>query len=618
MKPNQISRSKNQKGTFTLISGLLLIVLILFILPGTAQTSAKPPGTMQVGLARVDITPETSIRLAGYAARSKGESEGVLQKLEAKALAFGSDAQRPSILITVDLVGIPGHITTKLAEKLSAKLGIDPAQLVICASHTHSGPEVGNLLNILQYRGATAYSDSLLELGQLKHIAQYIDHLSMKLEELSQAALKDRKPALVSWIQGQALFAKNRRAQGGPEDVALPIMRIASPDGKLRAILVNYACHGTTLPGDVNHLHGDWMGETQKQIETRYPGVLALVAIGAGGDSNPQPRGKMEHVEMHAREITDQVEKLLTSSQWQALASPPAGRMKWVNLPFAKVPTIADLIQQTGDKTVKGYYARLALDRIARGQAVPADLKYPVQVWDFGGDMLMINLAGEVVVDYSIRLKEEIGAEHVWLNAYSNDVPCYIPSKRILQEGGYEADLSMYYYDKPSPFSEAVEDLIISAVHDLLPNAFKNVRVSNNSPVVLKADPGKTIELRAELARSTGPEIKYMPEWRAFGWFTELEQVEWELSLKKGGTYEVYLDWSVSDEEAGKPYVFESGNQRINGIVGKTGSWFTYKYEKIGTIKLAAGKSGLVFKAGADSPKGALLDLRSMKLVPVK
>jgi hypothetical protein len=230
----------------------------------------------------------------------------------------------------------------------------------------------------------------------------------------------------------------------------------------------------------------------------------------------------------------------------------------------------------------------------------------------------MINLAGEVVVDYSIRLKEEIGAEHVWLNAYSNDVPCYIPSKRILKEGGYEADLSMYYYDKPSPFSEAVEDLIVSAVHDLLPNAYKNVRVSNNSPSVLKAVPGMPIELRAELAKSKGPEIKYMPEWRAFGWFTELDQVEWEVSLKKGGTYEVYLDWSVSDEEAGKPYVFESGNQRISSTVGKTGSWFTYRYEKIGTIKLAAGKNVLAFKAGADSPKGALLDLRSMKLVPVK
>lgn len=618
MKPNQISVPVNQNKEFTRISCLLIVGLILFINCSFSQTAATHSGTMQVGLARVDITPETNIRLAGYAARSKGESEGVLQKLEAKALAFGTDAQRPSILITVDLVGIPGHITTKLGEKLSAKLGIDPAQLVICASHTHSGPEVGNLLNILQYRGAAAYSDSLLELGQLRHIAQYIDLLSHKLEELSLAAMKDRKPALVSWVQGQALFAKNRRTEGGPVDVALPVMRITGPDGKLRAVLVNYACHGTTLSGDINRMHGDWMGESQKLIEARYPGALALIAIGAGADANPQPRGKMEHVQMHAKEIADHLEKLLTSSQWQPLTSPPIGRMKWVKLPFAKVPTIPDLVQQTEDKTVKGYYARLALERIARGQAIPSELNYPVQVWAFGKEMVMINLAGEVVVDYSIRLKEEIGAERVWLNTYSNDVPSYIPSKRILKEGGYEADLSMYYYDKPSPYAEAVEDIIVKAVHDLLPKTFKTVRASINKPVVIKGEEGKAIELRAEMARAIGPEIKFMTEWRAFGWFTEADRVEWDVELKKGGDYEVYLDWSVSDEEAGKPYVLEAGSQQISGIIGMSGSWFTYRYEKLGRIKLSVGKNKLIFKAGEHSPKGALLDLRSIKLLPLK
>ena len=84
----------------------------------------------------------------------------------------------------------------------------------------------------------------------------------------------------------------------------------------------------------------------------------------------------------------------------------------------------------------------------------------------------MVNLAGEVVVDYSLRLKKELGARRLWINAYSNDVPCYIASRRVINEGGYEAVSSMYYYDKPSPFSEEVEDLIIHAVHDLLPETF--------------------------------------------------------------------------------------------------------------------------------------------------
>jgi len=226
MKHDQKSATINfRKQSFTIMQYLLMIAVLLLSNLSYSQQSTTG-GTMEAGVARIDITPEGPIRMAGYAIRKKTESEGVLQKLNAKALAFGSDAQGASILITVDLVGIPGHITKKLGEQLSSKIGINPAQLVICASHTHSGPEVGNLLNILQYRGDKTYSDSLLALNQLVHIAQYIDQLSQKLEQVSLAAMKDRKPALVSWGQGQALFAKNRRTEDGPVDVALPILRV--------------------------------------------------------------------------------------------------------------------------------------------------------------------------------------------------------------------------------------------------------------------------------------------------------------------------------------------------------------------------------------------------------
>ena len=619
MNPNKKSVEVNsQKKPLLITSYLLIIVILLLSSDSSAQHTANINQMMDVGVARIDITPDGPIRMAGYAIREKTESEGILQKLEAKALAFGSDAQSPSILITVDLIGIPGHITTSLAERLSSKIGIDPAHLVICASHTHSGPEVGNLLNILQYRSENEYSDSLLALNQLVHIAQYIDQLSQKLEQVSIAAMKDRKPALVSWGQGQALFAKNRRTPEGPVDVALPVLRVTYPNGQLRAVLANYACHGTTLPGEINKIHGDWMGEAQKLIEANHPGAIAMIAIGAGADANPQPRGTIENVETHGREISASVEKLLTSAQLQPLTTPPIGRMKWVKLPFSKVPTLPELIKLTEDKTVKGYYARLSLDRIARGYAIPAELNYPVQTWTFGNELVMINLAGEVVVDYSVRLKDEIGAGRVWLNGYANDVPCYIASKRVIKEGGYEADLSMYYYDKPSPFVEEVEDIIVKAVHDILPAEFNSARASNNKPEIVQAEEGKVIELRAEVARSIGPEIKYMPEWKAFGWFTEADRVEWDVEVKNKGNFDVYLDWSVSDDASGKPFILETGSKRINGKVGKSGSWFTYRYEKIGRINLSAGSNKLVFKAGPQSPKGALLDLRTIKLVPAK
>ncbi len=580
------------------------------------KNTGSPPAAMEVGVASIDITPDGPIRLSGYADRDKSESNGIIHRLWAKALAFGSDDQEQSIFLTVDMVGIPAYITNRVTARLAEKIRIDPAHIVISASHTHGGPEVGNLLNILQYRGKS-FSDSLLALEQQIHIAQYTHQLIQKLEEVSIAAIKNRAPALVAWGQGQAGFAKNRRSQGGPVDPSLPVLRVTTTDGRLRAVLVNYACHGTTLGGDVNKVHADWIGEAQKAIEAGHPGVIAMIAIGCGADANPNPRGKMEHMVQHGQEIAANVEKLLTA-QLQPLSTPPVASIKWVELPFSHIPEIPELVETSRDNSVKGYYSRRTLDGIARGHEIPATLRYPVQTWTFGNTLAMVNLAGEVVVDYAVRLKNELGAEKVWVNAYANDVPCYIASRRVIKEGGYEAQTSMHWYDKPSPFSEEVEDIIITAVHDLLPASFKEKRPAGNEPDVVRPEENGAIHLRAEAARAIGPDIKYMPEWKAFGWFTESDRVEWDVDINKKGRYDVYLDWSVSDAEAGKPFVAEAGSRKINGKIGKTGSWFTYRKEKIGSIQLQEGSQKVVFRPDPKSPKGALLDLREVTLIPAK
>lgn len=456
---------------------LMLIALLVFCKVSYAQPANKNGNAaMDVGVARVDISPEGPIRLTGYAARTKEESTKVRRPLSAKALAFGSNAEHPSVLITVDLVGIPWRVTTQVVDRLSEKMGIDPAQIVVCASHTHGSPEVGNLINILQCRGDYptnfSFNDSLMTLDQLVHIARFNELLIKRLEEVGIAALRNRKPALVSWGQGQASFAANRRPEGGPVDHTLPVLRVTDLGGKVKAVLVNYACHGITLGPEVNEVHGDWMGEVQDNIEAKYPGAIAMVSVGCGGDAHPDRQGKIEYLKSHGQEIATNVEKLF-KTRLNALTSPPQGKMKWVKLPFSKLPSVPQLIELTKDKTVKGYYARLALERVIRGEKLQTELDYPLQVWDFDGKMLMINMGGEPVVDYSQIFKKDYGAAHTWINGYANDVSCYIPSRRILKEGGYEGEVSMYWYNMPAPFSEKVEDIIVNAVRDLVPASFK-------------------------------------------------------------------------------------------------------------------------------------------------
>lgn len=126
------------------------------------------------------------------------------------------------------------------------------------------------------------------------------------------------------------------------------------------------------------------------------------------------------------------------------------------------------------------------------------------------------------------------------------------------------------------------------------------------------------ISLHAQAGVGTGPGIKYMPEWKAFGWFAGEDKVTWDLEVPQKGNYDVLLEWSVSDEEAGKPFLFEVDGKKITGNVGKSGSWEIFKEKRIGEIYLTPGKHKIVFRAATPFKNGALLDLREIKLVPKK
>jgi hypothetical protein len=149
-----------------------------------------------------------------------------------------------------------------------------------------------------------------------------------------------------------------------------------------------------------------------------------------------------------------------------------------------------------------------------------------------------------------------------------------------------------------------------------------NVRDTNaaaadtvNAPRLVTASADGSLLLTAENGKGVGPNIKYMPEWRAFGWFTSSDSVMWDVEVNQAGAYDATLEWSVDDKEAGKEFVLRSGDEHLEGTVGKSGSWETFKTEKIGTLHLKSGRQTVVFKSMKEFSKdGALLDLRNLKL----
>ncbi len=452
-----------------------MTVVVGISLSSVSAQEGVDDSLIEIGIARIDITPDEPIRLSGYRTRSE-PTDKVAGKLWAKAMAIGSDDQKPVILITVELVGITLTITDALAERLTEAAGVTRDRLAVCVTHTHTGPFVkGNLPNI--------FGKAIPDEHQVA-IDRYAVELQEKLLQIAIESLRNRRPSRLSWLQGEVDFAANRRAgyvartlkkgvkAPAPVDHDLPALFVHDKDGKMRAVLLSYACHCTTLTGAFNRIHGDWAGEAALQIESRYPGATAMVAIGCGADQNPNPRGSLKNVEAHGRQIADEIDRLLGQDR-HPLNSTPQCRYRIAELPFGKLPTEADLKQRLNSKTERvHYYAEILLDRKSRGVKLPRTLEYPIQTWTFDSDLAMVFLPGEVVVDYSLRLKRELDADRLWINAYANDVPCYIASERLIREGGYEVDASMDSYDKPTRFDPSVENIIINNTRELLPNEF--------------------------------------------------------------------------------------------------------------------------------------------------
>src|SRR5208337_3554454 len=107
--------------------------------------------------------------------------------------------------------------------------------------------------------------------------------------------------------------------------------------------------------------------------------------------------------------------------------------------------------------------ARLLLRKIDEKGKLAPDYPYPVQAWGLD-DLRWVFLGGEATVDYALRIKRNAGSSHTWVSAYCNDVMAYIPSLRVLKEGGYEGGGAMLYYGLPSSWSGEVEEVIMAAL----------------------------------------------------------------------------------------------------------------------------------------------------------
>ncbi len=427
--------------------------------------SAPLWGEWSAGVAQVVITPTESIWMAGYAARTK-PSEGVQTDLYLKALALDDGGGKPAVLVTSDLIGFRKEVADAIAERCRQQYGLARDRLALNSSHTHSGPIIGELDPKPGYE------------AQKEVVRRYNEDLIGKAVATVGAALKSMRPARLEFAQGFAGIAVNRRRDHpgtrglpAPVDHDVPVLAVRNPDGSLRAVVFGYACHNTTL--GAYQINADYAGYAQRALEKAYPGATALFVLGCAGDANPLPRYQgtdpalthysLELVTMYGRILAASVD-LVLHGKMRPIGGPLKTAFARVDLPFQTPPSREELQAWAKDHDAnRRAQGERMLKAIQRYGKLPDHYPDPVEVWQFGNDLKFIALGGESVVDYSLRLKGQYGWENTWVAAYSNDVFAYVPSARVLREGGYEAQGGA-----GGPFSAAAEELIIEKVHDLV------------------------------------------------------------------------------------------------------------------------------------------------------
>lgn len=423
------------------------------------------------GLAKVNITPKEPVPLAGYGGKTR-LSNRVEHPIWIKALALRDDTGSIAVLTTADLVGLSPKMVSRISAMALAKHGIARERLILNSSHNHSCPVTEDVLWL--------YYELTPEESATKD--RYTEQVYAWYDELIGHAIANLESAELSFEQGLAGIAVNRRrsrgaesrALGGQVDHDVPVIAIKAGE-QIRGLVFGYSCHTTALGGLT--ISGDYAGFAQLELEKNYAGSIAMFVQNCGGDANPLPR--IRGNDMEATSLAAKYGSILAEAVNQVVANkmvPLSGAMS-VAMGEAKLPLqeglSLDEVRQRLPKLSgmpKREFEHFLRQYETLG-SLPDHVSYPIQVWRFGSELTFIALTGETVVDYSLKFKGAYGWNTTWVCGYNNDLLSYVPSLRVLREGGYEGVAGMFEYGHRAPYTEGVEALITAAVNELVRKA---------------------------------------------------------------------------------------------------------------------------------------------------
>lgn len=417
---------------------------------------------LHAGAAMREITPDRPVWMDGYGARDR-PSEGVYAPLSARALAL-RQGDATAVIVSADVLNFDREQECRIRAKIAAATGVPVEGVVLCATHTHCGPRVADIV-----------------MPGERDMA-YLEWVEAQLVAVAGEALARARPARVAFSRAHSAFGINRRLPDGaggvrfhpnPEGVIdrdLDTYWVTGEDGAPLASLTVYGCHPTSRSGYL--LGFDYPGFVRQAIEREWGG-MAVWATGCAGNVRPaflSAEGGFRVAEIAEIEAAGEAiaaEALAGKARARAVETPSLrATAATAKLPIEAVPTREALEQMVADPAAAGgsttrEWARRLLARLEAAPLEPA-VPFTVQTLRLDAHHALVFLAGEVVTEIGLRIKQAFPYQVVTTAAYANGVVGYVPSRSIHAQGGYEVRGAYPLYVQPAAFTADVEEVILA------------------------------------------------------------------------------------------------------------------------------------------------------------
>jgi hypothetical protein len=419
---------------------------------------------LKAGIAKIDITPKENLYLGGYADSGRiGPSDGVYSKIYIRALVLDNNINR-IVFIEADIVSLTPEDYVIVKNLISSQTGIPFQNIMLGCVHNHSAPspeernknsnwsrQLNNefvsvvktaIVDLEPIKIGGGSGKSNIGMNRRKKMEDTTSYISYDENNASQSygKYKTDKPVKIHEMEGVCRLGNNPK---GPIDDEVGILRIDKISGKPKAVLVNYACHATSLGCRNNKISSEWNGHMLEYIEKELPGVTGIFVQGAAGDINPRfvggLDGYVDNLEK-TKELGYEIGKVVVKTFSDITTSQPvAAQIKLVHKDITCPRKYAAVVENFRNTTIDVPTTAIKIDQFT---------------W--------VTFPGELFHEIGQDIKTMTHSHYPFIVGYCNGDVGYLPTQQAYSEGGYEPWATQFDPVTEKIFLKGIEKLLLS------------------------------------------------------------------------------------------------------------------------------------------------------------